>query len=223
MRKLIHATMYVGLICTISIGFSYAQPFLSDSSLNQAGAKNALTLYYTTIGERLPLYNGPEYYFYDPVIKGNAYFSDINNFTIGKVNYDGTSYGGVPMLYDLVSDKVVVLLYNHFSKYSLLKEKVTDFDLLNHHFVNIDADTIKNNTVIKSGYYDEIYKGKLEVLIKRTKSIQTTTSGPLGLENYFSYTRDFYLWKKNAYYSFGGQGALLDILKDKKRELDEDN
>ena len=91
---------------------------------------------------------------------------DINAFTPGAIDYDGVLYRNVPMLYDIYSDKVVVLLYNHYSKFSLLKERVKSFDFLDHHFVNIRADSIKNNialNMVSPGYYDELYKGKLQV------------------------------------------------------------
>jgi hypothetical protein len=219
-------TIYLSLIlCFISIIYSkkaIAQATTGDSSSQQSSFKNAVTLYHTSLGEQSPLYNGPEYYFYDPIYKGNAYFLDVNAFTKGSVFYYGVLYTDVPMIYDLYSDQLVVLLYNHFSKFSLIKERVGYFDFLDHHFVNINADSLSNNPGnLKSGFYDEIYKGKSAVLVKRSKSIQTNTGGTLGAESYFSPAKDFFLRKGNGYYSFGGQGSLLDILKDKKKEIEQ--
>jgi hypothetical protein len=111
-----------------------------------------------------------------------------------------------------------VLLPSHISKFSLLKERVKSFDFLNNHFININVDTL-TNTPLSSGYYNQLYVGKCEILGKYSKSIQTTTSTIGGLENYFSQVKDYYIKKNNVYHSFGGQGALLDLLKDKKKEL----
>jgi hypothetical protein len=219
MRKPIYLSMMMCLACAVISKKSFAQVARTDSSSQQNALNNTLTLFYSSIGDQSPLYNGPEYYFYDPLIKGNAYFSDINAFAPGSVFYDGLLFNGVPMLYDLYADKVVVLLYNHFSKFSLIQERVKSFDFLNHHFVNIKTDTLNNNSVIKSGFYDELYKGKLQVLVKRSKSIQTTTGGATGPLSYFDPSTDYYLRKNNTYYSFGSQGSMLSILKDKKKEL----
>lgn len=121
-------------------------------------------------------------------------------------------------MYDLNKNVVVVLLYNKFSMFTLLNERLERFDLLSHHFVNITADSLHANAGIDAGFYDELYHGNVVVLAKYSKSIQTN-SGSNGLETYFSSSKSFYLKKGSNYYSISGQGALLDILKDKKKEL----
>lgn len=218
MKKKPVIIIFTTLIFFLFIGKSSAQLTGVDSSSQQHAFNNAVSLLSTSLGEQSPLYNGPEYYFYDPTIKGNAYFMEVNSFTTGAVSYDGHSFVGVQMLYDLFSDNVAVLLYNHFTKFYLLKEKTKSFDFLGHHFVNINTDTVNNKSAIKSGYYDELYNGKTEVLVKRSKSVQTT-SGIGGLEKYYSPSTDYYLRKNKIYYSVSSQGDMLDILKDKKKDL----
>jgi hypothetical protein len=217
MRKIFYLSFLVGFAATLTAKSSFAQVGPADSSSQQNAFNNAKALFQASLGPQSPLYNGPEYYFYDPLIKGNAYFMDVNAFTPGSVFYDGALYTGAPMLYDLYSDKVVILLYNHFSKFSLLNERVKSFDFLDHHFININADTISNKTSgISSGFYDELYNGKTEVLVKRSKSIQSNT-GTLASERFFSPAVEFYFKKNNIYYKISGQRSLLDVLKDKKK------
>jgi hypothetical protein len=218
MRKYTYLSTIAVLLCLVVRQNCFSQAATKDSSSQQNALNSALTRYYASLGKESPLFNGTEYYFYDPLIKGNAYFMDVNAFTPGSVFYDGLFYTGVPMLYDLYGDKVVVLLYNHFSKFSLIAEKVQNFDFLGHHFVNINVDTLNNNTLIKSGFYDELYHGKTEILAKRTKSIQTSVGGQSS-ESYFDPAKEYYVRKKNAYYSFSSKGSLLDVLKDRKKEL----
>jgi hypothetical protein len=112
-----------------------------------------------------------------------------------------------------------VLLYNHFSKFSLVNQKVKSFDFLDHHFVNINADTLGVNTIIKTGFYDELYGGKSQVLVKRSANLQTTPGGAGGPETYFNLTVDYYVRKNNTYYPISSQGSLLSVFKDKKKEL----
>ncbi len=219
MRKPIYLSLIVSLTCAVISQKSFAQVARTDSSSQQNALNNTLTLFYSSIGNQSPLYNGPEYYFYDPIIKGNAYFSNVNAFTPGSIFYDGLLFNGVPMLYDIYSDKVVVLLYNHFSKFSLIQERVKSFDFLDHHFININADTLNVNAVVKSGFYDELYNGKSQVLVKRSKNMQTTTGGLEGPESYFDPAVSYYIRKNNIYYSFSSQGSMLTVLKDKKKEL----
>ena len=208
------------LICICLAKLSAAQSLPSDTSARQSAFNNAIALYHSAIGAQSLLYNGPEYYFYDPNIKSNAYFLDVNGFTAGSIFYDGALYKGTQMLYDLYSDNVAVVLFNHYSKFSLIKEKVKSFDYLGHHFINIIADTISGNVKLKAGYYDEIYNGKLQVLVKRSKSIQVNSNGTAGIESYFTAaTREIYLKKNDSYYAISNEGVILNILKDKKREL----
>jgi len=218
MRKCTYLSTVVIILCLVVSKNSFAQVVNRDSSSQQNALNNTLTLFYASIGRQAPLYNGTEYYFYDPSIKGSAYFLDVKAFTPGSVYYDGLAYTGVPMLYDLYSDKLVVLLYNHFSKYALIKQKVQNFDFLDHHFININADTLSANSVISSGFYDELYNGKSQILAKRSKNIQTSTGGQTS-ESYFDSKTEYFIRKKNIYYSFSGKGSLLDVLKDKKKEL----
>jgi len=217
MNKYIYLFSAVMNMCVCQA--SLAQMSAADSSSRQSALNNAITLYNTSLGYQAPIFTGPEYYSYPPYIKGNACFLDVNAFTPGSVYYDGTLYSHIFMLYDLYTDQVAIMLPNHVSKFNLLKERVKSFDFLKNHFINIDADTLNNNTILKSGYYDQLYKGKLEVLAKYAKSIQTSTSSISGLENYFSSSKDYYLGKDNSYQTINSQGALLDILKDKKKEL----
>ena len=219
MRKYLTPKMLIVAVSILITRVSFAQTVAADSSSQQNAFRNAVTRYNASIGEESGLYNGPEYYFHDPTVKGNSYFMGTNAFTAGAVYYDGSYYRSVPMIYDLYNDEIAVLLYNHFTKYTLLKYRVKSFDFLDHHFINIDADTIDNKAGLKSGYYDQIYNGKSEVLVKRSKSIQTNGGGTLGADRYFSPDNDYYFRKNHVYYKISRQRELLSVLQDKKKEL----
>lgn len=190
----------------------------AQTGIDSTGLSSAVANYNIAIGQQSHLYNGPEYEFYDPLIKGNAYVFDNKAFTPGTVAYGGAVYRDIPMLYDLNKDLVVVMLYNHFTKFSLLSERVPEFWLLNHHFIRIDADST-GKAKLNTGFYDQLYSGKkIEIIVKRAKSIQSSTSNNT-IESFFSATRDYYVKRGNSYFSFSGKGGLLDIFKDKKKEL----
>jgi len=218
MRRCTYYGLATVLSCLFVSADLSAQITAIDSGSQQNALKNSLTFFYSSLGKQAQLYNGSEYYLYDPTIKGNAYFLEINAFTPGSVEYDGIKFTGVPMLYDVYSDNLVVLLYNHFTRIALIKERVSSFDLLTHHIVNIDSLSLPANAAIKPGFYDEVYKGKLQVLVKRSKNLQTT-SGQSSLESYFNPSVSYYLKKNNIYYEISGKGSVLDILKDKKKDI----
>jgi hypothetical protein len=219
MRKFTYLITTLFIVWAVTATHTFAQTAATDSSSQQNALNRSLAFFHSSIGLQSRLYNGIEFTGYDPAIKGNPFFEDVNTFTSGSIYYDGSLYTGVSMMYDIYGDKVVVLLYNHFSKYYLIKEKVKSFSYLDHHFVNIDADTLKDNTTIKSGFFDELYGGKTQVLAKRSKNIQVSPSVITGPESYYNYVQDYYIRKNGTYYSFGSQGAMLSVLKDKKKEL----
>lgn len=219
MNKPIYRHLAVLFICVIICRASVAQTYLGDTAGRKVALANAVNIYNKGIGIQAPVFTGPEFYFYDPHIKGSAFFLDVNGFTEGSVVYNGYLYKHISMLYDVNLDEVIVLLPNRISKFSLLKERVTSFDFLNNHFVNINADTLGSNVLSKSGYYNQLYHGKIWVLGRYSKSVQTTTNTLTGLEDYFSLSKSYYLKKNNIYYKIGSQSSMLDVLKDKKKEL----
>lgn len=219
MRKTFKAGIF-GILCTLYFNVSFGQSTVSDTTnLNDIKARAVLS-FNKTIGEASRLYSGREYFPYDATIKGNAYYpSTVTTWLNGEVNYDGIVYKDVPLLYDTYKDEVVSLLYNKFSKYALLSERVHDFTVLSHHFIRIMADSLKNDKAgITTGFYDQLYKGKTEVLARHTKNIQTNTSS-FGVESYFLEKQEYYVKKGNTYYSVSGQGSFLKLFKDKKAEL----
>ncbi|WP_374950749.1 hypothetical protein [Mucilaginibacter sp.] len=196
-----------------------SQNLQSDTDLRQSVFDNTVANYLTAIGDQSRLYNGPEYNFYDAVIKGNAYFGDVNNFTPGAVEYDGFPYKNVPMLYDINKDLVAILLPNKSAKISLLSERVQSFDWLGHHFVYINTDTLKNDKGVTAGFYDQLYQGKTSILVKRSKSIQNASNSTGSIETYFNATKNIYVKKSGNYTSVSSEGDLLSVFKDKKKEL----
>ena len=216
MNSLIRITA-LGAAFLLTAISSFSQNLQTDIIQKQDVMEGVVTNYYKAIGEQSRLYNGPEYNFYDPIIKGNAYYYDAVNFTPGTVEYDGFVYKNVPLMYDIYKDFVVVLLPNKSAKFRLLSDRVQSFDLLDHHFVYVNTDGEKDKQV-NSGFFDQLYKGKVEVLIKRSKSIQSS-SGVSAVETYFTSKKQMYIKNKGRYYSVGGEGSLLNALKDKKKEL----
>ncbi|SDS59466.1 hypothetical protein SAMN05216490_1438 [Mucilaginibacter mallensis] len=216
-------TYTASLLCVIAVLFAenaaLAQTIAADSlNRKQALYANITDNFYRTIGSQSMLYNGKAYEFYDPALKGNAYVFDNASFSPGTVVYDGVLYKDVNMLYDLFKDELVIKLYNSALKITLLKERVSSFDMLDHHFVNIKTDSTSTNSV-RSGYYDQLYGGKIQVLARREKSIQTAQGFAGSLDSYFLSSLNYYLYKNGRYYSVSSEGSFLDVLKDKKKEL----
>jgi len=218
MNKPILKASILCVLFAICISSSFAQATQGDSTYLQNTLAQTIAGFDKAIDQQSRLYNGQEYLGYDRVIKGTALFPlDATTWLPGQVNYDGITYKNIPMMYDIYRDVAVVLLYNKFSKYILISERVRDFTLLDHHFVRVEVDSLANPG-ISTGFYDQLYSGKIQVLAKRIKTIQTSTV-QITLETYFSEKHSYYLRKGNTYYSIGSQRSILNVLKDKKKQL----
>jgi len=204
-----------GLLVGIS---SYGQGSYPDTAARQAQLDNIVANYYGTIGDQSRLYNGPEYNFYPKSIKGSAYFADALDFNTGGVQYDGFEYKNLQVMYDLNKDAIVMQMPNKEASIELISERLQGFDLLGHHFIRIEPAVLANAQNLTAGFYDQMYKGKTEFIIRREKAIQNNTSGVL--DRFFTdESRKMYLFINGAYKSFNNQNSLYDVLGDKKEEL----
>jgi hypothetical protein len=202
--------------------FCFAVFFIPGKAQNTANTSatspvivNAGDVYNPFIEKQSRLYNGIEHQGYSFRIKGHAYFIQ-KELTTGSIVYDGLEFANVNMIYDLLKDQVIIQHNNNFSKVGLVSEKVKEFSLLNHHYIRLVADSISRSPLI-TGFYDEAYKGRLNVLIKRTKWIEETIKDEL--EREFISTDHFFIQKEGIYYSVRNYKGLLNVLKDRSKEV----
>lgn len=194
---------------------SVSQPAIVDTSLDPA-FKNAVTFYNNSFGPELRLFNGKEYHEYLlPFKEGQPYFFS-NIFSKGTVSYEGKTYENVSILYNLVTDQVVILKYSGFSKIQLLKERVDAFSLSGHYFINIQNGSL-SSPALRPGFYDIVASGKVSLLVKRTKRIQTDTKETVEIK---VLSKDhFFLRNKNVYSEVDTKNAFLKQLKAKRKEI----
>jgi hypothetical protein len=172
-------------------------------------------VYNPFIEKQSRLYNGIEHQGYSFRIKGHAYFIQ-KELTTGTIVYDELEFANVKIGYDLLKEQVIIQHLNSFSKVGLVSEKVKEFTLLNHHFIRLVIDSTSNSP-LTTGFYDEVYKGSLNVLIRRTKWIEETVKDEL--EREFISLDLFYIQKGGAYYPVRNYKGLLAVLKDRSKEI----
>src|SRR4051794_5907994 len=140
MRLLQIRCIAIFVICA-SIPYAVvSQVLAADSTFSTAG-RNALRFYNATLSQQLHIYNGPEYHDYVHTFQqGQPYFMQ-DQWSKGTVSYDGNLYDDVSILYNIVTDNVVILANNNVSKIELIKDKVAAFSLLGHSFLHLAPDT----------------------------------------------------------------------------------
>lgn len=207
------------LCCCLIVGKLTAQNITNNGPTPPVEQQNIDNYFNTALKRQLPLYNGHQYEFYSRTITGTAYFKDATTWNTGSLNYDGSYYTNIPLLYDIVKDVLVSYLPDGYTKYALVSGKVNDFYLLDHHFIYLNDSLDTKGFSIKAGFYDQLYIGHLQVWAKRVKTLQNDIAAGAKLKEYFSERTYYYLKKDNKYYVITNESSFTNLFKDIKKEL----
>lgn len=218
----------VKLKCMVLIGIALQLYFLSanhtqaqssptDTAFLESSVKHALAAYDETIGVQTHLYNGTEYIDYKrPYLEGDQFF--ISKAVVpGNVFYDGSWYTQVSMLYDLVTDEVIMPHNSSGLMMKLISSKVDTFQMHGHTFVRHKADSAAQ-TLLQPGFYDLMHSDNSQFLVKRIKTSQERAT-PTGMEGEFREGDKFYILKDGKYHQVNSKRSVYKVFKDKKRQL----
>lgn len=172
----------------------------------------AVALYHQALGRNAPLYSGVEYVGHQVPMQGHPFFL-TREWQRGRILFDGILYQDVPMLYDVAAD-VLVIGYaeetDPIVKLTLVPDKVTSFTLPQHRFVHLQD----SSGSLKAGFYEQLYQGKAQVVAKRSKN---TLMRPGSVAFYDA--DKLYLYKDGRYHAVKSKGSVLNVFKDRKKEL----
>jgi len=186
----------------------------ADSAVYNASLNNALLVYHHALAPEPLLYDGMQYMSYDyQMTEGSPYFQSAQ-LRPGAVFYNDVLFTNVPMLYDLVSDKLIINSPGKAFLIQLNSERVAHFSLLDHQFIRLVLDSANN---INTGFYELLYDGKTQVLKKQIKTIQERIN--VKVEKYVQEVERHYIKKGNRYFSVSTKQNVLQLLADKKKEL----
>ncbi|TCC90159.1 hypothetical protein EZ428_12800 [Pedobacter frigiditerrae] len=176
--------------------------------------ENAKRIFITAVKEQSRLFNGPTYYTYGSGVDGSAIFLDTT-FIKGTIFYEGIKYNEVPLMYDLYIDKLVSVVAG--SAYSLISEKVSEFEIANHHFRYLNFENSANKAPFEPGFFEVLYDGKIRVIAKHNEKLGFSTK--LDIPYYFKPKTVYLLEKDNHFYKFSDDGSLINLLDKNKKEM----
>jgi hypothetical protein len=151
---------------------------------------------------------------YPPANKGTFYFADKNYCVPSSVRFNGKWYKNVPVLYDVHNDVMVSFSGNFL--FTLNTNRISDVYLLDHHFINI---TDKDKNGLAGGFYDLMYSGRTEILVKRSKTVEDDLRNINFVETFYVDKSDVYARKDDRYYLVNDKSSFLDLFKDQKKAL----
>lgn len=122
------------------------------------------------------------------------------------------------MLYDILNDEIMINKYNQNYFIRLANEKVAYFSILTHTFIRIVPDST-SKILPGMGFYDRVYNGKTEVLVKRKKIIKEDPPSGNELVSKFVQHNSYFVKMHNAYFQVATKNSLSKLFKDKYKEI----
>ncbi len=153
------------------------------------------------------IYSGAEYAKVYTPVSGHPFFR--NEAFKGWVDYYQNRYEDIPIYYDIESDLVVFNEPVNRIRISLVNEKVDGFMIDAHHFI-----ALKDATGFR-GYYELIYQGRRQVLVKWLK-ILTRTGAEEG--KYITYS-NIYIREGNDLLQVSNKNELLSYFGKNKKKM----
>jgi len=196
-------------------------PFMGASQSQEGGKvrslayENGRAAYFNAMGSELALHNGIAYKEYVPneSDQGIPYF-ESEDWTDGTIHYSGVSFENIPLLYDVVHDKVITQLATSTTKVELISEKTTYFEINGHRFFRLTF--LENNSRIQTGFFELLYHGRAKLYVKWQKERKKITeSGQM--EIHYEDQNRVYINKDDQFYYVKTRSSVLQVLEDKKK------
>jgi hypothetical protein len=192
-----------------------AQASADDSMSLAKSVNNALALYEQSAGDQSRLYNGTEYTSYPFSFTEGSPFFLSGQTQKGTVLYDQVEYRDIGLIYDDLTDRVIMQNENH--RIQLSNERISGFTISDYSFIHIVRDSL-NTTMPASGFYNILYQGKLTVLKKEIKTIRQIYSYSETTRTIDSKT-NYYFKENNQWSRITSQKELLNFFPNMKKEI----
>ncbi|MBK5277854.1 MAG: hypothetical protein JJE09_03215 [Bacteroidia bacterium] len=195
----------------------FSQQHQPDTLFITAAIENAKKVYYQSVMDHSNLYNGKEYIAFKKNMPqvGTPFFQS-EDWTEGKVFYDGELYENVSIRFDLLQEKLMVE-HKGIGEIELISEKIKYFEIAGHTFVKF-----QNNGIAKSlsaGFYDLIYNGTSKVLVRRLKVGEEKIETQVSIILTFKEKNTIGILKNGVYHVVNNKSSVLKIFEDQKSDL----
>jgi hypothetical protein len=206
--------LLTGFLCTLttSIANGQAADFTAQRQWDNA-LQYSQKIYREAIRHSQHLYNGREYFVYDSPAKDHPFF-ESETWQESTLTYDRQQYQDIPLLFDIYKEEVIIEQTGVSGPIKLQNEKLASFSVLNHQFIKVD----QPNSGLKTGFYDLIYDGKTQFLVKRIKDRQETVAVQ-GVTVHFYPKTKYFLLKGGKYHAVSSKRSILQLLKEHKNAL----
>ena len=124
----------------------------------------AVSLYHDHVGDEAAIYNGRAYQPHDGNLQGGDPYFNSPLSVVGSLTFDGLDYTGVPLLFDLVRNQLIITDPKG-QLLSLYSDKIQQFSIGHHHFVRLNIEGAPD-------FYELLRPGHASFLARRSKKIE---------------------------------------------------
>jgi hypothetical protein len=201
------------LLSTIFISVSAQEKV--DSIAILRSKDRILTRYEKAMEGTHHLYNGSEYFEYEPIDDEHPYFL-TEEWSYSDLKYDGDWYRNVPLMLNLDKDKLIASYYHNGNLMQLVERRVDEFTLQGHRFINLKNTT--DSTTLKTGYYEVLYNGNTPVFVKRSKELIEKLEG-IEITRKFTESSQVFIVSNGQFIKVRNLRDVTVALRDKKKEI----
>jgi hypothetical protein len=138
------------------------------------------------------------------------------------ITIGGTPFVGIPILFDLMQNKVVSAMPGTTLMFSLVNEDIDQFTLEGHTFINLRDSSIRQ-LGFEPGFYDLLFDGsRLKTFAKRTKKYSeasNTIRYGATIQKIYTDKTDLFVWMEGQFFLIKSKKALLSLLKSKQPQM----
>lgn len=175
-----------------------------------------MDLHDSIIGVDKNLVGGEMYYPHRKNARNHPFYQE-ESWIRGSVKVSGEVYKDLLLRYDIVTDQALMLHISDGAMVIVLnKNDITGFTLEDVSFVRLNREGVFDNKDFNPGYYQEVYKGDLQLYAKWLKQ-RSINNGFLPDE--FKQEIDLLLVKDDTYQVIKNDKDLRNILEDRKQEI----
>lgn len=142
---------------------------------------------------------------------GHSFFL-TDDFIGGDISYGDELYRNIPLLFDLVSGEILTERPSDGSKIVLIKEKVKEFTIDNHRFVQLKSSL---DLSLSHRFLEIIHQGKVSAYILWSKETKDDLSGRT-VRVVITDKKKYYIEKEGVFFTVRGKNSILQIYKDQK-------
>jgi hypothetical protein len=180
-----------------------------DTSFLSIPKKKLKQVYSEAFKYQTSLVSGSAYAEYKSIEDEHPFLVNDDWF-MGSIIYNGTFYEGVPLQFDIQSQKVLLEHPASAKKIELVKENILSFTLDGRHFITLTDQTV-NGLEDRFGFYEILVDGKTTLLCRRIKSLQQNFSAGR-VYPVFHEINKFYLMHDRTVSSLKSKRVLLRLL-----------